>query len=173
MNLPLYPVKYLFIHETQFSRFTNPDQFNQTNNYHKSEGFYVSSLGKFVGYNYEIASTGTVHMARIEGEETCAVLGFNKSSVSIALDGYFYASERPSKDQETSLIPLMISVMIRHNIPITNVLPHRMSYDLLGQLRKKTCYGSILSDTWAQGLIENWEGTVPALGADRPDLFEC
>lgn len=171
--MTLYPVKYAFLHETQVSHKINPDQWDQTNAYHKSRGFTLSSLNCWVGYNYEVNAYGGVKMARVEGEETCATIGFNRRSVSICLDGDFTGSEMPTEAQKASLAPLIISIMIRHDIPITNVLPHRMSYDLLGIPRAKTCYGSNLSDTWGQELVKNWNAKTPRLGREYKDVFGC
>lgn len=143
------PIEYIFIHHTAVSYKQNPDQWDQTNTFHKSMWNFKSSLGIFVGYTYEISASGFVRQARAEGEETAAVIGFNRKSVSICLDGNFDI-EKPTLAQVKALRTLIINIMARTNVPITNVLPHRSE---CGTPPYKTCYGSQLSNTWAQDIV--------------------
>lgn len=143
------PIEYIFVHCTGVSRFTNPDQWHQTNLYHQQQWNFRSSLGCYAGYTYEIAADGTIRQARQEGEETAAVIGYNKNSVSICLDGDF-DTEQPTQAQASSLRQLLVEVQSRHNVPIKNIVPHRFA---CGNPPRKTCYGNLLANDWAQRLI--------------------
>lgn len=141
-------IQYIFIHHTAVSYGVNPDQWNQTNDYHRDERqFPISSLGFYVGYNYEIAKDGTVRKAREDGEETAAVKGYNFCSLSICLDGNFDI-ELPTPMQTIALKNLLKDKMAKYSVPLSQVLPHRhfASY--------KSCYGSKLADDWAQKLVQ-------------------
>ena len=87
-----------------------------------------------------------VRKAREEGEETAAVKGYNKNSVSICLDGNFDI-ELPTEAQKTALTALLKEVRERHVIPIENIRPHR-------SVAQKSCYGSRLPDDWAMSLLK-------------------
>jgi N-acetylmuramoyl-L-alanine amidase len=142
-------IEFIFVHHTAVSYSKNPDQWGATNEYHKKTFNMVSSLGFYVGYNYEISRDGVVRKAREEGEETAAVKGYNKNSVSICLDGDF-DNEDPTDAQKTALSKLLKEVKERHSIPIENIRPHRA-------VANKTCYGKRLKDDWAQNLVRGVE----------------
>ena len=139
-------VLWIFVHHTAVSYNKNPDQWEATNAYHKQVFNMKSSLGFYVGYNYEISKAGIVRKAREEGEETAAVKGYNKNSVSICLDGDF-DQEIPSTGQKEALTKLLREVMARHNVSASKIVPHRT-------FANKTCYGKRLSDDWARSLVE-------------------
>lgn len=140
------PIKYIFVHHTAVSYAVNPDQWEQTNVYHRDERqFPISSLGLYVGYNYEIAKDGTVRQARKDGEETAAVKGYNFCSLSICLDGNFDI-ELPTPMQVMALKNLLKQKSAQYGVPLANILPHR-------HFANKTCYGSKLDDNWAQSLV--------------------
>lgn len=153
------PVDFVFVHHTAVSRATNPDQWAATDRYHKALWNFKSSLGFCVGYTYEISAAGRVRQARAEGEETAAVIGFNKSSISICLDGNFDL-EPPTLEQSVSLRRLLIGVQDRHAVPLHSILPHRAR---CGVPPYKSCYGRRLSDSWARDLV-----TDPVPPADFP-----
>lgn len=138
-------IEWVFVHHTAVSYNKNPDQWEATNAYHKQVFNMKSSLGFYVGYNYEISKAGIVRKAREEGEETAAVKGYNKNSISICLDGNFDENV-PSTGQKEALTKLLREVMARHNIPASKIVPHRT-------FAQKTCYGSRLSDDWARSLV--------------------
>lgn len=152
-------VKFVFVHHTAVSYKDNPDQWHQTNVYHQQIFNFRSSLGNYAGYTYEIAADGTVRQARKEGEETAAVLSFNRQSISICLDGNFDI-EKPTREQCTALRELIVEIQKRWDVPITSVLPHRIecgnpvgSKLSPSNLPYKTCYGKLLADDWAQRLV--------------------
>lgn len=162
-------ITYIFIHHTGVSRIVNPDQFNATNTYHQQVFNMKSSLGFWVGYNYEISASGQVRQARVDGEETAAQLLHNKDSLSICMDGNFDI-EMPTQAQIDALKTLCLQKMAQYSIPIDNVHPHRYvatyiaegqpfqantgSYKTIdGCLNYKSCYGSNLSDKWITDLL--------------------
>lgn len=145
------PIKYIFVHHTAVSYDANPNQFEQTNAYHRDDRqFPISSMGFYVGYNYEIAKDGTVRQARKDGEETAAVKGYNFCSISICLDGNFDI-ELPTPMQVMALKSLLKQKAAQYSVPLENILPHR-------HFASKSCYGSRLADNWAQSLV----GSIPS-----------
>lgn len=169
------PVNYIFVHHTAFSYRTNPDQWYQTNEYHRELWNFKSSLGFYAGYNYEISANGTVRQARAEGEETAAVIGQNKNSVSVCLDGNFDI-EDPTLQQKQALRKLLVEIMARHsNLSYKVILPHR---SMCGIPPYKSCYGSRLADDWAQILLLSPEKVgvndlVPPVGGTADVDREC
>lgn len=123
----------------------------------------LSSLGSYVGYNYEIAANGQIRQARQEGEVTAAVIAFNLNSVSICLDGNFDV-EMPTQGQCDALARLILQIMARHAVQLENIHPHRFacgnppgSVLTPSNPPYKTCYGDKLSDTWAQDLVVQYQ----------------
>ena len=172
-------LKYIVVHHTAVSQTINPDQFDATNNYHKQMFGMQSSLGFWVGYNYEISANGTVRQARVDGEETAAQLGHNKDSLSICMDGNFDI-EMPTQAQIDSLKKLCTEKMAQYNIPLENVFPHRYfaTYTAEGAPFQanlspyktwdgcapyKSCFGSKLPDTWLPGLLKPIPVVVPPI----------
>ena len=51
---------FLCLHHTGLSHSKNPNQFYSNNNYHKALWQFKSSLGYYLGYNYEISKRSTV-----------------------------------------------------------------------------------------------------------------
>lgn len=139
-------VTFIYVHHTAVSHAKNPDQWEATNAFHKEMFNMKSSLGYYCGYTYEISKLGIVRQARAVGEETAAVIGHNKDSVSIALDGNFDI-EDPSPMQVNALKHLLRALVSEHKIKVENIHPHRQSAPY------KTCYGRRLSDGWARGLV--------------------
>lgn len=145
-------IKYIFVHHTAVSYDINPDQWEQTNTYHKQKWDFKSSLGHYAGYNYEISKNGTVRQARADGEETAAQIGLNHE-LSICLDGNFDI-ELPTKEQTEALTKLLQDKCKEHNISYTNILPHRIAEEMHFGQRRKSCYGSKLTDDWARNLVD-------------------
>jgi hypothetical protein len=97
------------IHHSAVSRFKNSDQFNANNNYHKRLWNFRSSLGFYLGYNYEINANGFVREARKAGERTAACYQKNNNdgrTIHVCLDGNFDI-ERPAPNQIYALRDLM------------------------------------------------------------------
>jgi len=132
--------KYIIVHHSAVSYDKNPDQFNATNNYHQSKGFPRSTLGYYVGYQYEIAKDGTTRQARKDTEPGAhtSQQEMNYNSIGICLDGDF-DNEEPTIAQIKSLDALLQSKMMEFGIPKEKVVPHR-------KYAPKTCWGSKLPD---------------------------
>lgn len=163
-------VSRVFVHHTAVTLTRNPDQWNATNNYHKSIGFHTSSMGWNVGYNFEISADGTIRQARPIGETTCAQIGFN-NEISIALDGFF-DEEMPTEAQVTALQSLLQYFVKTLGVLPESIEPHRFvatnhiakgsvcvsntsQYKTIDNcMPYKSCYGSKLSDSWARSLVE-------------------
>ena len=142
-------IKYLVVHHTSVPHRHNPDQWIQTNAYHKQQFGMLSSLGFYGGYNYEIAADGSIKQLREDGEETAAQKGHNKDSLSFCLDGDF-DSEMPTSAQIASLGKLLDEKMKKYSIPADNIVPHR-------KFANKTCYGLLLADDWARNIALNYQ----------------
>lgn len=138
-------IKYICVHHTAVSYSKNPDQFKATNEFHKQQWNMKSSLGLYGGYNYEIAKEGKVGQFRKDGEETIGAVGHNFDTIHIALDGN-YDIELPTEKQKESLKKLLSEKMKEYSIPLSNIVPHR-------KWASKSCFGNLLSDTWASDLV--------------------
>ena len=138
------PTKFI-LHHTAVSYVKNPNQLKATNQYHKDKGFNKSELGYYTGYHYEISAAGVVTQTRKIEEEGCHTIGENTSSIGICLDGDF-DNEQPTSAQVASLKALLLQLSDQY--AIYNVFPHR-------KYANKTCYGSLLSDTWGQDIIRS------------------
>jgi hypothetical protein len=69
----------------------------------------------------------------------------NKQSIGICLAGNFDVT-MPTERQKLALQELLHMKMTQWSIPIKNIVPHRY-------FAPKSCYGNLLSDTWAQELV--------------------
>lgn len=115
------------IHHTAVSYTKNSDQFNANNNYHKAQWNFKSSLGYYLGYNYEIAKNGRVSQARKDGETTAACYQNNMNdgrAIHIALDGNF-DSEKPTPEQIYALRDLMRKLVSQYGIKESDIIFHR------------------------------------------------
>lgn len=97
------------IHHSAVSHDRNPDQFDANNKYHKAQWNFKSSLGFYLGYNYEIARSGLKRQARQDGERTAACYQNNMNSgqcIHVCLDGNFDI-EKPEPEQIYALRDLL------------------------------------------------------------------
>lgn len=152
-------IKHIFIHHTKVSYDLNPDQFDQTNQYHKEKWNTISSLGFYGGYNFEISKNGTARQFRKIGEMTIAAIDYNYNSIHIALDGDFDV-ELPTIEQKNALRTLLEGLIRDYNLSPYDVRPHR---SVCGNPPYKSCYGWALSDTWASDLVNNDPVLIRAL----------
>jgi len=135
------------IHHTAVSYDKLADQFIANNNYHKAQWNFKSSLGYYLGYNYEIAKNGKVYKAREEGEQTAAAYQSdmnNGQCVHIALDGNFDI-EKPAPAQIYALRDLMRDIVKRHDIKKQNIVFHR-------DYANKSCPGGNIEIGFIQSL---------------------
>lgn len=149
----IFTPKQIIVHHDGVSR--KGPSFDIVNDFHKSERFPISSLGYYVGYHFWIERDGTVRQARRESEIGAHTIGQNYTGLGIGLAGNF-DKEDPTAAQVAALGQLMSRLCFTYSIPADQIFPHR-------KYSPKTCYGSRLSDTWAQGVYLLYEhGRVTA-----------
>lgn len=118
----------------------------QCNNDHKVRFNMKSSLGWYVGYHYFIDKAGVVTQCRAHTDEGAHTIGYNSKSIGICLAGNFDAT-LPTKAQIDSLRALLEQLAGKYQVKLENIVPHR-------KFAKKTCYGRLLADDWAQKLLD-------------------
>jgi N-acetylmuramoyl-L-alanine amidase len=148
------------IHHSAVSHDKNADQFVANNNYHKAKWNFKSSLGFYLGYNYEIAKNGKITQARRDGEPTAAAYqswalygvvprwtgNMNDGrAIHICLDGNFDI-EKPAPEQIYALRDLLKRLTKLYSIPKGNIYFHR-------NFASKTCPGKALDLNWIRNLI--------------------
>lgn len=146
-------IKNIMIHHTAVSYTKNPDQFKATNEYHKAQWNFKSSLGYYVGYNYEISSRGKVYKAREDGEKTAACYQGdmnNGETIHIVLDGNFDI-EKPKPAQIFALRDLLIDIANKYKITKERIFAHN-------QYAPKTCPGQNFDMQFIRNLIP---GIIP------------
>jgi len=150
----------IFIHTTDASYQKVNPQFFAVNRWHfdrfgnyfndeTKEQVAPSSLGYYGGYTILIERNGQEFRYREDWEETMAVKGWNRRSLSVALafDGDI---EMPTSEQISSLKTRLLKWCEKYKILSTQVYfvgPHRL------EAPDKTCYGSLLPDDWAIKLL--------------------
>jgi len=143
----IFTPKQIVVHHDGVSR--KGPSFAIVNDFHRAEGFPRSSLGFFVGYHYWIERDGKTIQARDENEIGAHTQNFNYVSLGIGLAGNF-DKEMPTDEQIASLGTLLSRLCFTHSIPGDQIFPHR-------KFNPKTCYGKLLSDTWAQEVFVKYE----------------
>lgn len=144
--------KYIIIHCSDVSKTLAPDQFKSIDNYHRSQGFPLSSLGYYVGYhslitggkNYkcrEDREVGAHCNQQVEGRS----MNFQSLGVCIGFDGDV---EFPDGTQYQLLQAQVWEWQNLYNIPNDRVKLHR-EFAL-----NKTCPGSLITKSWLNGLLE-------------------
>lgn len=137
-------IQYIFIHHTAVSYQKNPDQWEATDNYHKSKGWGQG------GYNYEVAKDGSIHQFREDGSITAAQYQEKMNdgrALSICLDGNF-DEELPTEEQKATLAKFLQEKMAAYNIPKENIFGHR-------HIAPKTCPGKLLPDDLYSYFLSN------------------
>ena len=117
----------IIIHHSGVSWQKNSDQFFANNNYHRKKWNFKSSLGFYLGYNYEINKLGFVRQARACGEATAACYQKNMNdgrAIHICLDGNFEI-ERPFPNEIYALRDLLKLLRGRYAIPKENIFFHK------------------------------------------------
>lgn len=150
---------FIVIHHTAVSRFKNKDQFIANNRYHQAQWQFKSSLGYYLGYNYEISAKGKIRKAREEGEETAAVYQNNMNdgrAIHIALDGNFDI-EKPTPNQIYALRDLIKKIIEKY--PIKDIFFHR-------DFAPKSCPGQNMD----LNFIKKIAGLTEMLENDKDDL---
>ncbi len=143
----IFTPKQIIVHHDGVSR--KGPSFNIINDYHKSIHFPLSTLGYYVGYHFWIERDGTLCQARRESEIGAHTVGQNYTGFGIGLAGNM-DKEDPTTAQIKTLGALMSRLAFTYAIPYDQIFPHR-------KYAPKTCYGSRLSDTWAQEVFLQYE----------------
>jgi len=136
--------KEIIVHHTSVSRLGKYSQFYAVNSYHKQRFNAISSKGYFCGYHIFIEPSGLTYYARELDEPGVHTIGHNEKSVAICLAGNF-SIEFPTDSQIMVLkreLDRIISIY-----PIEKIGPHRAFQS------GRTCYGTNLSDNWAECLV--------------------
>jgi hypothetical protein len=145
----IFTPKEIVVHHDGVSR--KGASFEIVDAYHKTQHFPLSSLGFYVGYHFWIERDGTVRQARKEDEIGAHTLGQNYTALGIGLAGNF-DKEMPTDEQVAALAALLSRLCFAHSIAYDHIFPHR-------HFNPKTCYGMLLSDTWAQQVFLEYEET--------------
>lgn len=130
---------YIMIHHSAVSHAKNKDQFKANNRYHKVKWNFKSSLGYYLGYNYEISAKGKVRQARKDGEKTaaCYQSGMNDGrAIHIVLDGNFDI-EKPTAKQIFALRDLLQKLVKKYGQEKSSLVYH-------SDYAPKTCPGKYL-----------------------------
>ena len=146
----------------------------QCNYDHKQRFNMKSSLGYWIGYHYVIDYSGKITQTRLDTEQGAHCVGYNNSpydkyshperlSIGICLIGNFDFLQ-PSQAQIKSLTGLLQQKVKEYNIDIKNIVPHR-------KYSSKSCYGSKLSDDWAQKLLNSSPVSAPPVAETWQDKF--
>lgn len=180
---------YINVHHSADFASDGEKQFQKINLAHKARwgGKTKSSLGFYGGYHYLVERDGEVKKYRQESEIGAHnnIAGMNVKAIGICFAGNFSEQEL-SKEQVTSGLKLIEDVMVRNNIPESNVKAHRHykatqcwgmnnpEEDIIGFLRSKLeVEGSQPSD-WALESIDkakklgitNWENPKELVNND-------
>ena len=143
----------IIVHHTAVSRAKAPLQFKATDDYHKAQFNFRSSLGYYGGYHLFIEPNGTVLRYRLDTEEGAHTLKENKRSLAVCLTGNFDV-EMPTPAQIEALRGVLSKWWASYSpLPI---FPHRKF------AAYKSCYGSLLSEDWASLVIEPLKPADPA-----------
>ncbi len=136
------------IHHSAVSYDKNSDQFNANNNTHKAWWKLKSSLGYYLGYNYEIAKNGRVKQARKNGERTIACYQGNMNDgrcIHVCLDGHFDL-EKSTSNQIFALRDLLRKLVKQYGINKNNILFHR-------DYANKSCPGRNMDINFVRSLV--------------------
>lgn len=142
-------IQWLIIHTEASPVITNAPRFEIVNQEHRRRDFIKSSLGWYVGYHYFCEKSGKRIQAKLDEEEGCHTIGYNKKSLAYCMAGNG-DEEFPTKEQIADLKNWINEKAKQYNIPKDKIKPHRYFLPLF----EKTCYGRLLLDDWAANLLE-------------------
>jgi len=136
------------VHHSAISHGRNSDQFTNNNAYHRSLWNFKSSLGYYLGYNYEISKNAHVRQARKDGERTAACYQGSMNDgrcIHICLDGNFDI-EKPAPAQIYALRDLIKRLVKEHEINKDNIVFHN-------QFAPKSCPGQNMDLNFVRSLV--------------------
>lgn len=134
---------------------TSHHTFEMVNADHKAKWDFKSSLGHYIGYHCFIDKDGRVIQGRADTDEGAHTRGQNTSSLGIALAGNFDVT-KPTLKQERALRDLLVKKLAEYKLTAKDIVPHRT-------YANKSCYGKLLTDTWASELVKNNVSNVPVI----------
>lgn len=156
-------IKYIMIHHSSVSHDKNSDQFEANNRTHKGRWQVISSLGFYLGYNYEIAKSGKIRQARMDGERTVACYQENMNNgqcIHICLDGNFEI-EKPASTQIFALRDLLKKLVQKYEIQKDNIVFHK-------DYSSTVCPGKNMDIDFIRSLVE----TVKVETSDKDKLIK-
>lgn len=144
----------IIVHHTASEASSGKDQIQGVNNYHRDKDWgggaraKKSSLGWYVQYHYFIEPSGKVIQCAQDHELRWHAGNQNDRSLGICMAGYFDPGHDPGPTgaQISALKALLVQLSAKYGISPDRVVPHR-------KYSSKSCYGSLLSDSWASELI--------------------
>jgi len=136
--------KQIIIHHSGVSYRWRWRQFHLINRYHRQKWNFKSKKGYYIGYHYFIEENGLLYHAREDREDGAHTIGHNHE-IGICLAGNFNR-ELPTEKQSFTLERLLDRLTSLYKID--SIGPHR-KYQ-----KGRVCYGTLLSDSWAQDLIK-------------------
>ncbi|MCX6795795.1 MAG: peptidoglycan recognition family protein [Candidatus Falkowbacteria bacterium] len=142
--------RFIMIHHSAVSYMANADQFEANNNYHKAQWNFKSSMGFYLGYNYEIAKSGFIKQARQEGEQTAACYQENMNNgqcIHVCLDGNFDI-EKPAPEQIYALRDLLRGLVKKYGIKKDNIVFH-------SAYAQKSCPGKNVDLLFVRSLVSS------------------
>ena len=95
-----------------------------------------------IGYHWVIEKNGKTTPGRKENTNGAHCVGYNTKSIGVCVVGNFDLT-LPTKEQEQALHKLLNEITGRYPVCRDKIYPHR-------KFANKTCYGKLLSDSWAQ-----------------------
>lgn len=143
--------QFLIVHHTGGTD-ANPKEDTSHHSFEVVDGWHrqlwndKSSLGHFIGYHYFIDREGKVTQGRADTDEGLHTKQYNLKSLGICLAGNFDVT-KPTKAQVDALTSLLKAKMEQYKISAANIVPHRA-------FAQKSCYGNLLSDSWARDLVK-------------------
>ncbi len=132
------PTKGIYHHSADPSA---GNQLAKIDNYHKEQGFPISSYGFFVGYHFLITQQGYVLQVRDIYEVGAHDRGENIGSVGVCFMNNFNENV-PNQMEEMAIAMLIERGLKEWNIPITAWEPHRLG-------DSTDCPGKNIPEKWA------------------------
>src|SRR3990167_2396130 len=142
-------IEYLIIHNEG-----DDNGFNAVNEWHRQQGFTKSSLGFYVGYQDYMEKNGTIKKARLDTDEGCHTVRFNKNSKAICLRGNLDLSQ-PTTTKRHELRLWIQENMKKYNVPADKVKAHRYFKNTT------TCCGKNLPDSELREMANYTQPEVP------------
>lgn len=143
-------IEKIMLHHSAVSYKRNNDQFNANNEYHRAAWNFKSSLGYYLGYNYEISVSGIIRQARKDGEKTASCYQNNMNNgkcIHICMDGHFDI-EKPKPNQIFALRDLLNNLCEKYNLQKQDIVLHR-------DYANKSCPGMNIDLNFIRSLVKN------------------